>query len=177
MSTKPFLLLLASASLLVQTSCAPLVLPNTYQTPYPTAGAYPAPIQTSFPATETPAPYPPPPSYTSIPSETPSIFVPLTPTPLPQGFAPPSPVVATETTYEISATVDLSATLPLEQKSEIIVLRLDGSYIKYLVPPAVPLDEIPLQQGDVIVQISSPQADFGNNPLPQLPTAISTVAP
>ena len=125
----------------------------------------------------TPTSVPQSPIATPTPVGTPSIFNPPTPSPLPQNFVPPSPVISTATVYIIQATVDLSPTLPLEQKSEIIVSRIDGTYIKYLAPPDFSIDDIPLQQGDVVVQVSSPPANFGKNPLPASPTAISTVAP
>jgi hypothetical protein len=125
----------------------------------------------------TPTSVPQSPIATPTPIGTPPIFNPPTPTPLPQDFVPPPPVISTVTVYTIEATIDLSPTLPVEQKSEIIVSRIDGTYIKYLIPPDFSIDDIPLQQGDVVVQVSSPQANFGKNPFSASPTVISTIAP
>jgi hypothetical protein len=158
----------------VLTACAPMA--NTF-VPATTSPAYPVPSQIGFPSTGTPLPYPPPPVATATPVKTSSIFIPPTPTPQPSGFVPPSPVISTVTIYAIRATYDLSPTLPLEQKSEIIVRRADGSYDKYLAPPELLIADLPLEEGDAIVQISSPPANFGKHPEAAPTAAIGTSLP
>lgn len=166
-----FITLLVTTLLIV--GCTPLSYIDT--TLEATSPAYPPPAQTEVLPTVNPEPYPPPSEPRQTP-EPPSVFI-SPPTSLPLSFTPQPPIISTATIYEITNTLDLSPTLPLEQKSEIVVLLQDGSYVMLLVPPNFRVSDLPLQEGDVIVQISSPTADFGKNPFPPIATATSSVRP
>lgn len=166
--------LLVSIGFTLFAACAPIE--NTF-TPATTSPPYPAPSQIGFPPTGTPMPYPPLPVTTATPVGTSPGPIPPTPTPHPPGFVPPSPVVSTVTIYIIRATIDLSPTLPIEQKSEIIVRRAEGAYDKYLAPPNMSMNDLPLEEGDVIVQISSPLANFGQYPGKAPTVALNTSLP
>jgi hypothetical protein len=94
------------------------------------------------------------------------------PTPWPPGYIPPPPVITTATVYSISGVIDMSPALPADQKGEAIVRRVDGTYIKILVPPDLTEGTLPLQPGDVVMHIDSPASSFGK--YAPLPTAVGS---
>ena len=89
------------------------------------------------------------------------VVPPPTPTPWLPDFTPPPPIISTATILNITNTIDLSPTLPVDQKVVLVVRRADGTYIRLLVSPSLSPSQVPLQPGDEVVQVSSPAASFG----------------
>ncbi|MCL5998989.1 MAG: hypothetical protein M1546_23455 [Chloroflexi bacterium] len=106
--------------------------------------------------------------------EVPPPTPPAPPTPPPPDFTPPAPIISTATVYTITSTIDMSPTLPADQKGELIVRRSDGTYYRILTMPGSRMSDLPLQPGDVVVVFGSPMAIVGKHPEAPTPTAIAT---
>jgi hypothetical protein len=72
--------------------------------------------------------------------------------------------------------IDLSPELPLEDKSELVVFRCDGTFDLYWGGPEINMDlAVNLGPGDVILSSSSPASLMGHHPPP--PPGPETITP
>jgi hypothetical protein len=99
------------------------------------------------------------------------------PTPWPVDFTPFAPITATATIYEISNVVDMDPTIPAEDKGEVVIRKANGTYIKILAIPNLPMSKLPLELGDVVIQISSPSSLVGGHPSAPVVTATQSASP
>lgn len=88
----------------------------------------------------------------------------LTPTPARSASAVPSSR-ASVTPRVYANMIDLSPELPVEEKSQIIVFRCNGSFDHYFVGPNIDINSrIQLYPGDVIIQSIAPAMLMGHKP-------------
>ncbi len=92
-----------------------------------------------------------------------------TPTPCFGCIPPPAPAIPTFTPYPISQVIDLAPSIALRDKVKLIVRRASGQYAEFQIPPGMMDSQVPLEQGDVIVNELPPTSLMGRHPSQPIP--------
>jgi hypothetical protein len=95
---------------------------------------------------------------------------PPTPTPRREDFGTIPPRRPTMTPYPISKTTDLSPQVSMQDKGHVVVFHCDGTYEMFLA--ADPSKPVPLQTGDVVIEVVLPESAQQMHP-----PAATTAAP